>query len=165
MPLWSCPSLVKQIRLGVLYYFLSLICSSLDLSRTWPTLPSPPSFSSHFSYFCHPLPSFLPLSLFMPPISFLYLLLLLPINSLLALSLHFLLILFLLHTFHSTLVHFFTSLSLCVPSLHSSSVWPTPKPTRRASSAPTFPATSSRIGWSTSCPTRPRASACSQSEA
>lgn len=52
-----------------------------------------------------------------------------------------------------------------IHSLRSSSVWPTLKPTRHASSVPTFPATSSRIGWSTSCPTRPHVSACSQSEA
>ena len=109
MPLWSCLSLVKQIRLGVLYYFLSLICSSLDLSRTCPPLhrflPISPTFGIH-SCLSSPF-------LFSCLLSFLYLLLLPPINSLFALPLHFLFILFLPHTFYSTLRHFFTSLSVC----------------------------------------------------
>lgn len=43
--------------------------------------------------------------------------------------------------------------------------WPTPKRTHRASSAPTYPATSSRTVWSTSCLLSPPASACSPSAA
>uniref|UniRef100_A0A3B4YIB7 Receptor-type tyrosine-protein phosphatase F n=1 Tax=Seriola lalandi dorsalis TaxID=1841481 RepID=A0A3B4YIB7_SERLL len=45
----------------------------------------------------------------------------------------------------------------------SSRDWPTPKPTRHGSSAPTYPATSSRTAWSTSCLLSPLVSACSPS--
>lgn len=62
-------------------------------------------------------------------------------------------------------VNLHPSPALTIAPSFSSSVWPTPKPIRRASSAPTSPATSSRIGWLTSCRMRPRVSAFSQSEA
>lgn len=63
---------------------------------------------------------------------------------------------------------FLPSISLpCLGSSHLSlnRDWPTPKPTRHASSAPTCPATSSRTAWSTSCLLSLPASACSPSVA
>lgn len=51
------------------------------------------------------------------------------------------------------------------PRRPSNRGWPTPKPTRLASSVPTCPATSSRTAWSTSCLSSPPASACSPSAA
>lgn len=102
--------------MGVLYYILSLIFSSLCISH----LSSPPSSPLHLSFFYRTL-----------LLSFLH-----------------------LPSFPSS----------TLPSFPHS-VWPTLKPTRHASSVPTFHATSLRIGWSTSCPTRPHVFVCSQSEA
>lgn len=64
---------------------------------------------------------------------------------------------------HRSLIFFSQSLSSCLVSSHIliNRDWRTPKPTRHASSAPTYPATSSRTVWSTSCLLSPPVSACS----
>lgn len=54
---------------------------------------------------------------------------------------------------------------LASPHLSLNRDWPTPKPTRLASSVPTCPATSSRTAWSISCLSSPPVSACSPSVA
>lgn len=66
---------------------------------------------------------------------------------------------------HLFLSHLSLSCRPASPHLSLNRDWPTPKPTRLASSVPTCPATSSRTAWSISCLSSPPASVCSPSVA